>query len=107
MGQSAEGIDGDERERGQARQEVETGAGKEVTVGMEEADKDLQSSSERAGTSPAILEEIAADTQVLLVTWQLVNIVHGIMGLSFDYSYKPWHGILFYLVCLPSFRSTR
>ncbi|KAI9638704.1 amino acid permease-domain-containing protein [Dioszegia hungarica] len=37
---------------------------------------------------------------VLLVTWQLVNIVHGIMGLSFDYDYKPWHGILFYLTVL-------
>lgn len=63
--------------------------------------------SERAGTSSATFEETVADTQVLLVTWQLVNIVHGIMGLSFDYDYKPWHGILFYLVSSPFSDSTR
>lgn len=38
------------------------------------------------------------------MTWQLVNIIHGAMGLAFNYTYHPWHGVLFFLVrCLHLF----
>ncbi|WWD16702.1 hypothetical protein CI109_101133 [Kwoniella shandongensis] len=37
---------------------------------------------------------------ILLVTWEIVNIVAGTMTISFDYSKKPWQMFLFFLAVL-------
>lgn len=38
--------------------------------------------------------------QILLVTWEMVNIINGIMNLAFDYQAKMWASVLFFLVSL-------
>lgn len=37
---------------------------------------------------------------VLLVTWQITNVISGTMQMAFDYQPQSWHGVCFYLVSL-------
>ncbi|KAK8861393.1 hypothetical protein IAR55_002212 [Kwoniella newhampshirensis] len=37
---------------------------------------------------------------ILLVTWEICNIIAGTMSLSFDYHKRPWHMFLFFLAVL-------
>lgn len=38
--------------------------------------------------------------QILLVTWEMVNIIAGTMGLAYDYEQQTWQMVLFFLAAL-------
>jgi hypothetical protein len=39
-----------------------------------------------------------ADEQVVLVTWEICDIISGTMAMATDYVPQTWHSVLFFLV---------
>ena len=46
-------------------------------------------------------------SQILLVVWEICNIIAGTMALSFNYQQHSWHLILFFLVSRPPYLQAR
>jgi hypothetical protein len=50
--------------------------------------------------SPVLRKELmVADLKVVLVTWEICDIISGTMAMATSYEPKTWHSVLFFLVC--------
>lgn len=42
---------------------------------------------------------MVADIKVVLVTWEICDIISGTMAMATSYEPRTWHSVLFFLVC--------